>query len=65
MLFHCHSWQLATSGVLRRYMGGRVRSDQVAKCTWFACAANRKAFDANVKLAFKPALEVKNEASTA
>ena len=37
---------------------------QLAKCTWFTCAATRKALAATVKLGFKPALEGKNEAST-
>ena len=37
---------------------------QVAKCTWFTCAATRKALAATVKLGFIPALEGKNEVST-
>ncbi len=37
---------------------------QVEKCTWFTCAATRKALAAIVKLGFKPVLEGKNEAST-
>src|ERR1700739_1103848 len=53
-----------TSGMPRRPMGGDDRSDQLAKCTWFTCAATRKALAAIVKLGFKPALEGKNEPST-
>ena len=53
-----------TGGVPRRHIGGGDRSGQVAKCTWFTCAATRKALAATVKLGFKPALEGKNEVST-